>query len=444
MKKQPIILINIYYSESGYGDRLNFPPIGIAYISEYLNIYDIDHHIIDMGLGYTPKQILEKIKSIQPKWIGISINSLLIDRTRTLIEKIKEINPTVNIVAGGPHATTQGIKIFSDIPSVDYAIVGEGEISFYELKSDKLESDIKGLVYKAKDGSFKINERRIMENLDNIPFPKFEKFELNKYSQRIIPIISSRGCPFKCIFCQQSSLLSKNWRGVSAEYFIENIKYWVEKGCTEIHILDDNFTFNQRRLEKIVELYEKENIGNIKIVLIGGIRISETTKKTLQFLKRLNIENIAFGVESFSNEVLKFIKKGTSESKIEETIKNATEMGFKVKIFLIIGFPYQTPESLRKTYKLVLTYPIYQVRFFNLVPYEKTALMEWIDENGELIFPPDVYMNEFKKYQDIPLFNAKNMMSVEERIKQLRIAKDVTRLVQERSKYLFDESTIDV
>ena len=443
MKKHQIVLINIYYSESGYGDILNFPPLGIAFISEYLNFNDIDHQIIDMGLGYIPEQILEKIQSLQPKWIGISLNSLLINRTRNLIEKIKEVSPAVNIVVGGPHVTTQGIKIFSEFPSVDYAIVGEGEVSFFELISNKPKSEIKGLAYKAEDGSFKINERRITEDIDNIPFPKFEKFELNKYLRRIIPIISSRGCPFKCIFCQQSSLLSKNWRGVSAEYFIECINYWVEKGYTEIHILDDNFTFNQRRLEKIVELYEKENIKNIKLVLIGGIRISQTTKKTLQLLKRLNIEIIAFGVESFSDKVLKFIKKDTTEKQIEETIKNAIDMGFKVKLFLIIGFPYQTPESLRKTYKLVLTYPIYQVRFFNLVPYENTALMEWLDENGEFIYPSSVYMNEFKKYQYIPLFKAKNTMNVEERTRELKIAKDVTRLVEERSKYLFDEIDIE-
>ena len=443
MKKHQIVLINIYYSESGYGDILNFPPLGIAFISEYLNLNDIDHQIIDMGLGYVSEQILENIHSLQPKWIGISLNSLLINRTRNLIEKIKEVSPAVNIVVGGPHVTTQGIIIFSEFPSVDYAIVGEGEVSFFELISNKPKSEIKGLAYKAEDGSFKINERRITEDIDNIPFPKFEKFELNKYLRRIIPIISSRGCPFKCIFCQQSSLLSKNWRGVSAEYFIECIKYWVEKGYTEIHILDDNFTFNQRRLEKIVELYEKENIKNIKLVLIGGIRISQTTKKTLQLLKRLNIEIIAFGVESFSDKVLKFIKKDTTEKQIEETIKNAIDMGFKVKLFLIIGFPYQTPESLRKTYKLVLTYPIYQVRFFNLVPYENTALMEWLDENGEFIYPSSVYMNEFKKYQYIPLFKAKNTMNVEERTRELKIAKDVTRLVEERSKYLFDEIDIE-
>ena len=114
-----------------------------------------------------------------------------------------------------------------------------------------------------------------------------------------------------------------------------------------------------------------------------------------------------------------------------------------VKLFLIIGFPYQTSESLRKTYKLILTYPIYQVRFFNLVPYEKTALMEWIDEYGEMIYPPSVYMNEFKKFQDIPLFKAKNMMTVEERSRELKIAKEITRLVEERSKYLFDEIDIE-
>ncbi|MBW2974182.1 radical SAM protein, partial [Candidatus Woesearchaeota archaeon] len=317
--------------------------------------------------------------------------------------------------------------------------VGEGEESFYELVAGRPLEEVKGLVYKDGKGRIRSNERRITEDIDTIPFPKFRMFELEKYPTRIIPIISSRGCPFKCIFCQQSSLLSKNWRGVSAGYFIRALKYWKDKGHDDIHVLDDNFAFDINRLRGIAELYEKEGLKDVKLSLIGGVRISSGSKEILGLLKRLGVDYISFGIESFSDPVLDFIRKGTTEKKIEEAVRNATEMGFKVRLFFIIGFPYQTKESLRNTYKFVLKYPVYQVRFFNLIPYENTGLMEWLDENGRMIYDPYEYMNNFKRYQDIPVFEAKHTMSPEERKNELKIAREFEKLIAERKKYLFDE-----
>jgi len=203
--------------------------------------------------------------------------------------------------------------------------------------------------------------------------------------------------------------------------------------------LDDNFAFDVIRLRRIAELYEKENIQCIKLILVGGVRISSATKETLTLLKRLCVYYISFGVESLSDVVLRFIKKGTTEKQIEERVKEAIDMGFKVRLFFIIGFPYQTKESMRKTYKFVLKYPIYQVRFFNLIPYENTELKDWLDENGTFFYLPSEYMNDFKRYQDIPIFEAKYTMSAEERTEELKIADKVANLVKERSKFLFDE-----
>lgn len=438
MVKEKIVLINVYYSESGYGDRLNFPPVGMGYFSEYLEQKGVEHSVIDMGLGNTISYVIEKVKNINPEFVGISINSLMLNKTHELIKGIKKELPKVKVIVGGPHATTQGIKIFSELPDIDYSIVGEGEESLYELVIGRNMDKIKGLVYRDREGNIRANERRITEELDKLPFPRFSRFKLELYPTRIIPIVSSRGCPFKCIFCQQSSLLSKRWRGVSPEYFIKMLKYWKGRGYNDIHVLDDNFTFDKERLRRIVELYEKEGLSDIKLTLVGGIRISSTTKEVLMLLKRLGVEYISFGVESFSDEVLRFIKKGTTEKQVEEVVKNSCEMGFKVRLFFIIGFPYQTKESLRRVYRFVLRYPVYQVRFFNLIPYENTELMRWIHENGELIYEPSEYMNDFKRYQDIPVFEGKGTMGAEERKEELRIARNFAKLIEERSKYLFD------
>jgi radical SAM superfamily enzyme YgiQ (UPF0313 family) len=433
-----IFLVNVYYQESGYGDKLNFPPVGLGYISEFLDVKGVDHQVFDMGIGEKIEDILAHIRLTLPSFVGISISSLQIGKTAEIIKSMKRVSPSTKVVVGGPHVTTQGVKIFADIPEVDYGIVGEGEESFYELVSGKPDAIIPGLVYKEGNDA-KANERRITENIDIIPFPRFKRFKLDQYGTKAIPILSSRGCPFKCIFCQQSSLLSKSWRGTSARYFVDAIKYWGERGVREIHVVDDNFAYDLPRLKQIADLYEKEDVSAIKLSLIGGVRISSSTPELLSTLKRLGVDYISFGVEAFDDEVLRFIKKGTTVAQIDERVKCACDMGFRVRLFFIIGFPYQTREQLRKTYKFVLKYPVYQVRFFNLIPYEHTFLKEWLDEHGTFIHSPEVYMDDFKAYQEIPVFEAEHTMTAEERTAELKVADRFANLVTERAKFLFDE-----
>jgi radical SAM superfamily enzyme YgiQ (UPF0313 family) len=434
-----IVLVNVYYPESGYGTKLNCPPLGIAYISEYLDRNKIEHLVIDQGLGYSPEYILGKIALLKPSWIGVSLNSILIDKSNELIKKIKTDSPSTRIVVGGPHVTTKWKNIFADIPAIDYAIAGEGEESFFELVTGREKETIKGLIYRDEIGKVVSNEKRITPDIDNIPFPTFRKFELDSYSEKIIPLISSRGCPYKCTFCQQSSLLSKEWRGVSAKYFLDVLEYWKERGYRNIHILDDNFAHSTERLKQISEQYVGRGLNELRLTLVGGIRINSATQDNLEMLKKIGVEYISFGIESFSDKVLRAIKKGVTEKQIEAAIKMATEMKFKVRLFFIIGLPYQTVESLRITYKKILQYPVYQVRFFNLIPYENTSLFDWVQENGKLLYSPKEYMNNFKAYQEIPVFESKNTMTVEERTRELKIARDFVRLIDERSKYLFDE-----
>ncbi len=114
-------------------------------------------------------------------------------------------------------------------------------------------------------------------------------------------------------------------------------------------------------------------------------------------------------------------------------------MGLKLRLHFIMGFPYQSINSLHDTYKFLLTYPIYRVRFHNLIPYPNTFLMEWLEENGELLYPPNEYMNYFSKYQNIPIFKAEYTLSTKERAKELQNAKDVADIVEERAKFLYDE-----
>jgi radical SAM superfamily enzyme YgiQ (UPF0313 family) len=156
------------------------------------------------------------------------------------------------------------------------------------------------------------------------------------------------------------------------------------------------------------------------------------TREKLTLLKRIGVEFLSFGVESFSDKVLSYIKKGTTTRQIEKVVSMATEMGFKVRLFFIIGFPYETRESLEDAFTFVQKYPLYQVRFFNLVPYEGTELMKWIDSHGKLLYPPEEYMANFRRYQDIPLFESPYSMSVKEREEALQTARHLAERIHQR------------
>jgi radical SAM superfamily enzyme YgiQ (UPF0313 family) len=156
------------------------------------------------------------------------------------------------------------------------------------------------------------------------------------------------------------------------------------------------------------------------------------TKEKLALLKGIGADFISFGVESFSDEVLRLIKKGTTTRQIEKVVRMATEMGFKVRLFFIIGFPYETMDSLEDAFTFLMKYPIYQVRFFNLVPYQGTKLLEWINAHGKLLHAPKEYMNNFSKYQDIPLFSAQHTMGIKERKMALEKARHIAEVVYDR------------
>jgi radical SAM superfamily enzyme YgiQ (UPF0313 family) len=385
-----------------------------------------------MGLGHTPDEIIRRVQELNSSAVGFSINSLCMDRTIRLIEAARAAMPRLCIIAGGPHVSTIPDALLSDCPAIDYAIVGEGEESLLQLLRGDPPEGIAGLVYRDQTGTVRVNPKRITESIDTLPFPRFARFELEAYTDTALPLLTSRGCPYRCVFCQQSSLLSKNWRGKSAAYFVEEIEYWIGRGYRAFQILDDNFAYDAERLRAIRRLFRERALPPLTLNIVGGVRVSGMTREKLALLKSIGVAYISFGVESFSDRVLGFIKKGTSTGRIETVVRQATEMGFKVRLFFIIGFPHETPQSLEELFAFIRRYPVYQARFFNLVPYQGTALMDWIDAHGRMLYPYREYMNNFKTYQDIPLFEAEHTMSVQERSRALEQARQVAEEIHAR------------
>ena len=256
-------------------ERGNNPPLGILYIATYLKKYSKhDISIIDAQvekLGYD-QSFKERIKKINPDIVGVTVMTFtLIDviKTINLIKEVgRSLNKRINIAVGGPHPTIFPEETVN-LPNIDFVITGEGEIPFLKLiealnnKSNL--KQIKGLVYKENEKIINNGQADYIENLDSLPFPDRTLIPIKKYNSilaadRIVTtMFTSRGCPYKCLFCDRPHL-GKRFRARSAKNVVDEMEICKKLGIDEILIYDDTFTVDRQRVLDICDEIIKRNL----------------------------------------------------------------------------------------------------------------------------------------------------------------------------------------
>lgn len=430
MRFRKILLIYPRYPGSHYsGGRNTHPSIGLGIIAEMLKLSGIDYEVVDLGLEYDMNYLNQRIKGYLPDAVGISMMTFRYKYLYSILEKIKKSYGNIKIIAGGPHITAWKIKVLEQCPAIDFGISREGELTVRELCEGKELSTIKGLIYREGNNIFFNGERELIDNLDSIPFPKYEKFELDKYNHAI-RINSSRGCPYKCIFCQSCSVLGKRWRGRSAANIVDEIQFWYKKGYRNFSFIDDNFTLNKKRIYQLCDEIENRHLDNI-CLSAPGIRVDLVNRDLLKRMREVGFSYVAFGIEAGNNKILKALKKGFTIEQAEQGVRDAVELGFAVKLYFLVGSPYETLQNVQDSINFALEYPICDVNFGSLMPIPETELIDWVKKEGRLLTPPEVYLNEYAEFERIPHFDAPGM-SLEERKYALRITEKVATKIRKR------------
>jgi len=382
------ILITLRYPSYNY----LYLPVGAGILSERLIENNIEHEFFDLNLG-SEDLLIEKIKNLNPKYICFSLLSLDIHINYALIKRIKDIFPDKIILVGGPHISFIKEEVFSECPYIDCALVYEGEHSFVEVLTGKALKDIEGLIYKNERGHIVANSfRKMIDNLDEISFPKYSKFKLKKYGD-VISIISSRGCPFSCTFCGAHLSMGKKWRGRSAKNLFNEIKYWYEKGYEEFLFVDSNFFFSR---ERVVELNSLLKQNNIKAKFYSdGLRAKDVTEDTAKVMREMGFGRVAVGIESVDDEVLKNIKKEEITEEMQRAMDLLLEYKINVIAFFVLGLPGDNMWKTLRSFLFALRYKnISTMYLFNANPVYKTELYEWAEREGYLSFSrEDVYQN---------------------------------------------------
>lgn len=404
----------------------SFPHTGVGYISTFLESHGIEHEVLDMNLGYKVKTLKRKIQSFKPDLIALTLYTYKHSLTYELITQIKK-DFDIPIVVGGPHVSLFKTKALKG-NLIDFAIKNEGERPLLHLCIGKELDEIPNLIYSNNGTPVENSNQPFYEDLDQIPFPKFNQFELDKYGAKEIGIVSSRGCPYQCTYCPIMTTMGRSFRPRSPRSVLSELRYWYEKGYYSFEFTDDTFVQNNERVYQICDLIEKDGLNNLSLGCSQGIRANRINRPILKRMREVGFSCLGFGVESASDRILKSIKKGQTFKQIDEAVKVACELGYDVRLFFMIGFPGETMEDVEKSFQFALKYPVTYANFYNIMPYPGTELFDYLEKNNLFMIDSDVYLNEIITRIREPIFTTSSM-SLAERKKALKRGYKISRQV---------------
>ncbi len=361
--------------------------LGLALIAAYARLHhdDLEFQVLDTRVA-TRK---ETIRFLNTRFdlVGITVYSPVYFEVKKIFNTIRKNHPTTLICLGGPYVTTIREEIFNETPA-DFAIYGEGEITFSELiasiKGLKSIDSINGLMYKIKNGELIVNpEREQIKDIDSLPIPAYDLFPMNRYP--LHRMVTSRGCPYSCAWCNSSSLWKKGTRYMSPEKMILEIEYLIEHYGKKLFIFGDNsFNVPLNRIDQFCDLLIDKKLD---ILWAVSYRADYITKEIAQKLKKAGCYNVSIGIESANNEILEKIGKGTTIEKVSEGIRILKEAGIEIMSQFVIGSPFETLENVKESIVYAKNSGCDYTNFYTVLPFKGTPQWDYVQKHGTLLVP---------------------------------------------------------
>lgn len=368
----------------------------LAYNSEFFQKYDFvdlqyltgegfSNYIANMEQPTAP--VWDEIKAVicdyNPVVVGISAKSQNFTSASIVARMAKEINPGITVVIGGPHAAMAGEKILN-IPAIDIVAIGEGEDTIVELLKAfeggaPLEA-VKGIAFR-KDGAIvKTPPRPLIENLDALCFPNDAAPQILKdygdYSKYAFArVFATRGCPHDCFFCGSKKIWTRRVRFRSPDNVIEEIRRIIARGPDIIGFEDDTFGVNKKHLSTLCGAMKKEFPG---LKWRCELRVDLVDEQTVTLMKESGCYQIQIGVESGNNGILKKARKGYTIEQAVAAVEAIRAYGDGIRIlpFFMVGFPWETEETLMDTFHAIKTIPSDEIVYSIFTPYPGTEAFD--------------------------------------------------------------------
>jgi len=355
------------------------------------------------------------LKDRAPELLGVQLFTCDFSSAKRTLQISKKFDSSLPTVIGGPHVSGDYKEVLKDLPDADFGFRGEAEkgiIDFvkYIESSDGFDlSEIPGLIYRV-NGDVKYNERGAIDNLDEIGFPDWAELDPRNYpegpqgtfTKRIptAPVLSTRGCPYPCTYCSVELNTGRKLRKRSAKNVVDEIELLHrEYGVNEIHISDDNFTLDRKRVNDICTMILERGI-DISWSCPNGVRLDSLNADLLKLMEKSGCYSFSVGIESGSPRILKMMRRRvnleTMEEKMHLVAKNSK---IRVTGFFIMGYPTETIEELQISLDLSLKLPLSRGQYSNYIPLPGTQAFNMLIDSGEMK-REEINWDSFQLYRD--------------------------------------------
>ena len=384
-----VLLINPYYPLS----ETPSPPLGLAYLAAALAESGVEVKILDLVVfPYSRAMLQNLLEAFKPQMAGLTAVTMTFDSAMGVIKDIKGIDPQILTVMGGPHVSFCAHKTLTDYPELDVAVIGEGERTVVELcrTANNGLKNVSGIAYRRGTDICDTAQREPIENLDELPLPDRGLLPLGRYRALNMPIsmTTSRGCPFKCIFCVGRKMVGARVRYRNPEKVADELQYLSTLNFHQINIADDLFTANKNHCLTVCDEIIKRDLN---LTWTSFARVDTVSDDMLTRMKAAGCIAVSFGIESANPQILKTIKKGITLEQIEAAVGMCKRAGITPYASFILGLPGETPQTIEETMdfgkKMKSLGLIFG--FHLLAPFPGTEVREFCDQYGIHILTND-------------------------------------------------------
>jgi anaerobic magnesium-protoporphyrin IX monomethyl ester cyclase len=382
-----IVLVNPPIMKGSFRHLL-YLPIGLAYLAAVLEEDGYEVTVIDCSaLEIDHGKLRAKLASLEPRMVGITSMATTIRSALLSARVAEEVCPHATVVLGGPHATFMDEQILNEEATVDVIVRGEGEQTMLDLAQNLSDSralrKVNGITFRSNKQIVRTPNRSFIQELDELPKPSYRHFSLEQYrlfGRTILPVITSRGCPFHCSFCVSSRMFGKTFRARSPKNVVDELE-WLrdEHGAEAFTFYDDTLTFDKKRIYEICDEIVNRRIDR---PWDCQTRVDKVSRKLLAKMSKAGCQQVFFGVESGCQQILDAVNKKTSIKQNEKAIKLAKDTGLFVTISVIIGYPGETLDTLKQTLDFIRKVKPDDAYLCVATPYPGTELRLLVEKMG--------------------------------------------------------------
>ncbi len=378
-------------------------PIGLYYIGAFMKDRGYDVKIFNFHRLNNENKIRAILGEQNPDIIGFSIFNANRWGGIEIARIAKHMNPGVKIVFGGVSATFLWKHFLTWFKEIDFIVMGEGEMPFYNLVRAIEKNDmerlktIKGIGFRDKDKIISTPKPRPIKDLDSLPNPA-KYFTYNHLSL-------TRGCASNCIFCGSPKFWGRKVRFHSPGYFLDQLELLYKRGIRFFYVSDDTFTLNKRY---VIEICKKIIEKKLDISWAAISRVDLVNDEVLKWMRKAGCIQISFGVESGSEKIRKFLNKKIDDKSIETAFFLSSKWGIMARAYFIYGCPGESCETINRTMALIKKIKPLGTIFYILDVFPGTALYENFKKTFNIT--DDIWLN---RIEDILYFEYDKNLSKE-------------------------------